>query len=216
MFGFLSRRSEPLLIETANAYLRFPERGDFNAWRSLRMASRAFLQPWEPSWSTDELSRLSYLGRVGRYEREYVEGHAIPLFLFMKESDELLGGLTIGYIRRGAAQSCMIGYWMGERHAGQGHMTAALDAVIPHIFQRLKLHRIEAACIPENTRSIRLLEKARFRREGYLRGYLKINGVWRDHLLFARLKDDSADHPDGAGAPVVGMVPGDPDLNGAR
>lgn len=190
MFGFLSRRHEPIPIETRDGYLRFPERGDYTAWRALRMESRAFLQPWEPTWSADELSRSAYLARISRYEREFVEGHAVPLFYFLKDDDALIGGLTIGYIRRGAAQSCMLGYWMGERAAGRGHMSRALDAAIPHIFNRLKLHRIEAACIPDNERSIRLLEKARFHREGYLRGYLKINGVWRDHLLFSRLKDD--------------------------
>ena len=102
----------------------------------------------------------------------------------------MIGGLTIGYIRRGAAQCCMIGYWMGERHAGQGHMVAALQLVIPYIFSSLQLHRIEAACIPENERSIRLLEKAGFQREGYLRDYLKINGQWRDHLMFSLLARD--------------------------
>lgn len=192
MFGFLSRRSDPLPIETPDSYMRFPARSDFAAWRALRMESRAFLQPWEPSWSPDELSRVSFLGRIGRYERDFAEGYAIPMFLFRKSNDELMGGLTIGYIRRGAAQSCMVGYWMGERYAGQGHMSRALQALIPHIFSQLKLHRIEAACIPDSERSIRLLEKAGFRREGYMRGYLKIDGVWRDHLLYARLTNDAA------------------------
>ncbi len=190
MFGFLNRRSEPFPIETPNTYLRFPARSDFSAWRALRVESRTFLQPWEPSWASDELTRIAFISRIGRYERDYHEGNAIPMFLFRKSDDALLGGMTIGYIRRGASQSCMIGYWMGERHAGRGHMFEALQAVIPHIFQRLKLHRIEAACIPENERSVRLLEKAGFQREGFLRGYLKINGAWRDHLLFALLKSD--------------------------
>jgi [ribosomal protein S5]-alanine N-acetyltransferase len=195
MFGFLSRRPDPPIIQTGALYMRMPERADFSAWRDLRMESRSFLQPWEPSWALDELSRAAFNSRIGRYEREYGEGHAVPLFLLRQSDDALLGGVTIGYIRRGAAQSCMIGYWMGERHAGQGHMQAALDALIPHIFFRLKLHRIEAACIPENTRSAALLEKARFQREGYLRGYLKINGAWRDHLLFARVREDHESQP---------------------
>ena len=103
----------------------------------------------------------------------------------------LVGGITIGHIRRGAGQNCMIGYWMGERHAGHGHMFAALKLAIPYIFSSLELHRIEAACIPENSRSIRLLEKAGFEREGYLRQYLRINGKWRDHVLFSLLSDDA-------------------------
>lgn len=116
---------------------------------------------------------------------------AVPLFIFLKGDMTLVGGVTIGYIRRGAAQSCMIGYWMGERHAGQGHMFAALQMVIPYIFTGLELHRIEAACIPDNARSIRLLEKAGFQQEGYLRGYLKINGQWHDHVMFSRLATDT-------------------------
>ncbi len=86
----------------------------------------------------------------------------------------------------------MIGYWMGERFAGQGHMAQGVKLVIPYIFSSLQLHRIEAACIPENQRSIRLLEKAGFQREGYLREYLKINGQWRDHLMFSLLSKDIA------------------------
>jgi ribosomal-protein-alanine N-acetyltransferase len=54
----------------------------------------------------------------------------------------------------------------------------------------LRLHRIEAACIPANVASVRLLEKTGFQREGFARQYLCIDGVWQDHLLFARLKDD--------------------------
>ena len=115
---------------------------------------------------------------------------ALPMLLFNRHDGALLGGMTIGYIRRGAAQSCMIGYWMGERHAGQGHMLAALRVAIPYIYGGLQLHRIEAACIPDNWKSIRLLEKAGFVREGLLRNYLKINGEWRDHVIFSRLPED--------------------------
>ena len=70
-------------------------------------------------------------------------------------------------------------------------MFAALQLVIPYIFAGLELHRIEAACIPDNARSIRLLEKAGFQREGYLRGYLKINGQWHDHVMFSLLATDA-------------------------
>jgi [ribosomal protein S5]-alanine N-acetyltransferase len=70
-------------------------------------------------------------------------------------------------------------------------MTAAVNAVVPFAFETLKLHRIEAACIPENIASIRLLERASFKREGYARQYLCINGIWQDHLLYARIKGDN-------------------------
>ena len=80
-----------------------------------------------------------------------------------------------------------LGYWMGEVHAGKGFMSEAVRLAMPLAARQLRLRRIEAACVPENKASLRLLEKAEFVREGYAREYLSINGVWRDHLLFARL-----------------------------
>jgi ribosomal-protein-alanine N-acetyltransferase len=70
-------------------------------------------------------------------------------------------------------------------------MRAAVRAVIPFALASLRLHRLEAACIPSNIGSIKLLEKTGFVREGYAREYLCINGVWQDHLLYARVNDSA-------------------------
>jgi ribosomal-protein-alanine N-acetyltransferase len=177
-----------------------PVRGDYTQWADVRRASRSFLEPWEPRWAPDELAKPAFHRRVRRYNTDFAEKRSIALFLFRTSDDALLGGLTIGNIRRAAAQSCMIGYWMAEHEAGKGLMLAALHTAVPYIFNSLKLHRIEAACIPDNQRSIRLLEKANFQYEGYLRGYLKIDGRWRDHLLFARLDSDPAGMPAASGS----------------
>jgi ribosomal-protein-alanine N-acetyltransferase len=197
VFGFLSKQATAEEIANRDYYFRLPRNSDYRAWYRLRSESRAFLERWEPTWEPDALTESAFRARVIRCSQEYASGIAIPLFLFARENDELLGGLTIGHIRRGASQSCMIGYWMGERHAGKGHMSAAIGLAIDHIFGRLNLHRIEAACIPENTRSIRLLEKAGFEREGYMREYLKIRGEWRDHLLYALVSNKNSKY--GAG-----------------
>ena len=190
VFRFFSRQNSPVDLANERLHLRMPRIADYRAWQRLRGESQEFLQPWEPKWRPDEFSGSAFRQRLNRYEQEYESGQSIALFLFGRENDDLLGGITIGLIRRGVAQSCMIGYWMGARHAGKGHMASALDLVIPYIFGPLELHRIEAACIAENTRSIRLLEKAGFRHEGYLRDYLKINGQWRDHLMYSLLERD--------------------------
>lgn len=190
VFRFLSRRPETPILQGNQHLLRLARHGDYRQWMNLRAESRTFLQPWEPTWRDDELSEASFRSRVNRGVDEFRAGYAVPFLLFARADMSLLGGLTIGYIRRGAAQSCMIGYWMGERHAGHGHMLAALQIAIPYIYGQLQLHRIEAACIPENWKSVRLLEKAGFEREGLLRKYLKINGEWRDHVMFSRLPDD--------------------------
>jgi ribosomal-protein-alanine N-acetyltransferase len=190
VFRFLSRHPDQPELSGPEHLLRLPHNSDYKQWYRLRSESRSFLQPWEPTWRADELTEASYRARVMRSTQECSAGLAIPMLLFRADDMVLLGGLTIGYIRRGAAQSCMIGYWMGEKHAGKGHMLAALRVAIPYVYGGLQLHRIEAACIPDNWKSIRLLEKAGFEREGLLRKYLKINGEWHDHMMFSRLPED--------------------------
>jgi ribosomal-protein-alanine N-acetyltransferase len=170
--------------------LRAPQMADFAAWAQLRETSQKFLTPWEPTWPADDLTRSSFRRRIKRYSEDQRSDLAYAFFVFRKHDDVLLGGLTLANIRRGCAQAASLGYWMGAAHARQGHMTAAVNAIIPFAFGTLKLHRIEAACIPANVASVRLLEKTGFKREGFARQYLCIDGVWQDHLLYARLRDD--------------------------
>jgi ribosomal-protein-alanine N-acetyltransferase len=170
--------------------LRVPQMADFTAWSVLREQSRGFLQPWEPTWPQDDVSRLAYRRRIKRYVRELELDQAYPFFVF-RHDGQLVGGVTISQIRRGVSQTCSIGYWMGERFAGKGHMSAAVRALAPFAFETLKLRRIEAACLPRNLASIRLLEKTGFVREGYAREYLCIDGRWQDHLLYALLRSDA-------------------------
>jgi ribosomal-protein-alanine N-acetyltransferase len=171
--------------------LRTPQMGDYGDWAALRELSREFLTPWEPTWPTDDLTRSSFRRRIKRYYEDQRSDMAYPFFIFRKADNALLGGLTLANVRRGCAQACSLGYWMGVSWAHQGYMTAAVRAVVPFAFSTLRLHRVEAACIPGNAASIRLLEKCGFRREGIARQYLCINGVWQDHLLYARLRNDA-------------------------
>ena len=195
VFRFLSRQPDAPELSDGRHVLRLPEYYDYGQWHRLRSESRRFLQPWEPTWRGDELTEASFRVRVSRNRQEQSSGLAVPFLIFRRDEMTLVGGITIGHIRRGAAQSCMIGYWMGEQYAGHGHMFAAVRLVIPYIFEGLRLHRIEAACIPDNHKSIGLLEKSGFEQEGLLRSYLKINGEWRDHLMFSKIGGD----PDASG-----------------
>jgi ribosomal-protein-alanine N-acetyltransferase len=170
--------------------LRPPQMSDASEWVALRAASRDFLVPWEPTWPADDLTRASFRRRIKRYGEDQRCDLAYALFIFRKQDNVLVGGLTLANIRRGCAQAGSLGYWMGEPYARQGYMTAAVKALIPFAFATLKLHRIEAACIPTNIASIRLLQKTGFKREGFARGYLCIDGHWQDHLLYARLEED--------------------------
>ncbi len=177
-------------IRGEGLYLRPPEMRDFDQWVALRVESRDFLTPWEPTWPADDLTRTSFRRRMRRQAEEIDRDEAYPFFIFREGDHALLGGLTIGQIRRGVAQAGTFGYWMGAPHAGKGHMTKAVRAAAGFGFAALRLHRIEAACLPHNAPSMRLLERNGFQREGLARAYLRINGVWQDHVLFALLETD--------------------------
>lgn len=162
---------------------------DFEAWADLRGRSREFLAPWEPLWPEDDLTRAAFRRRVQRYEQDRQAGLGYSFFIFDAHGT-LVGGATLSNVRRGVAQTASLGYWMGGPYARRGHMSAALAALLPFAHEFLRLKRIEAACLPHNAASVRLLEKSQFKREGYARKYLCIAGEWRDHLLYARLAED--------------------------
>jgi ribosomal-protein-alanine N-acetyltransferase len=190
LFRFSTEPPTRPLIRTDNLILRAPQIGDYAAWSLLRIESRAFLTPWEPVWNEDDLTRNSFRLRVKRAAREIASDEAYSLFVLDARSEMLLGGLTLGLVRRGVAQACTLGYWMGARHAGKGHMSEAVRGALRFAFQDLALHRVEAACLPSNEPSRRLLERVGFRHEGLARSYLRINGAWADHLLYAALASD--------------------------
>jgi len=190
MLDFPFLRREPPALKGKSVTLRFPRPSDYREWAALRDESRAFLEPWEPRWAPDELDRSGWRSRIRRYRQEFAMGSAIAYLIFENVNRQLVGGITIGNIRYGVAQTAQIGYWMGERHAGKGYMQDAMEALISHAFGAMRLHRIEAACIPTNARSIHVLQKAGFTREGLLRSYLRINGVWQDHFIYALIADD--------------------------
>jgi ribosomal-protein-alanine N-acetyltransferase len=168
--------------------LRTPQATDHAEWAALREQSREFLTPWEPTWPADDLSRGAFRRRIRRYTEDLRTDQSYAFLIFRSADGRLVGGLTLANVRRGVAQAGSLGYWMGLPYVRQGYMTAAVRAVIPFAFGTLRLHRLEAACIPSNTASIRLLENTGFVREGYAREYLCINGIWQDHLLYGRLK----------------------------
>lgn len=187
----ISRTASHPGITGVHVALRSPVAADFEPWSRLRHDSRNFLEPWEPTWAPDELSRDAFRRRLRRYAQAARDGTGHIFFIFDKKSGVLMGGCQLSNIRQGVAQSAAtLGYWMGERYAGKGMMTDAVIALTRYCVAKLGLHRIEAACLPDNLASRRVLTKAGFVEEGVARKYLKINGKWRDHMLFAILEDD--------------------------
>lgn len=179
----------PPALRDGHAMIRVPDMGDYEQWSALRAQSRDFLVPWEPIWPANDLTRTAFRSRIRQYWRDIDEDLAYPYFIFDNEGQVLVGALTLSNVRRGVAQTATLGYWIGLPHARRGYMTSAVRLMLEFAFHHLGLHRVEAACLPHNHASIGLLEKTGFSREGLARGYLKIAGEWRDHLLFARLCD---------------------------
>ena len=168
--------------------VRPPVMDDFKQWAALRQESRNFLEPWEPTWNEDEFKRGSFRRRLSIYQDWATRDHGYAYFIFETTSDQLIGAISLSHVRRGAEQSATFGYWIGMKFAMQGYMTEALNLIMTHSFETLALHRIEAACLPRNAASKRLLESSGFNQEGYAPSYIKIAGRWEDHLLFARFK----------------------------
>jgi len=184
----LTRRK--VRLETERLTLRLPVHADFHPWARLRGDSIGFLQPWEPIWSQDHLSRKAFTNRVYWAQRSFAQGSGLPLFLIRRDDQAVIGGITLDNIRRGPAQAGTLGYWVGQEHARHGYMREAIDAVVHYAFTTLDLSRLEAACLPENAASRGVLEKTGFKYEGVAQSYLQINGRWRNHVLYANLRRD--------------------------
>jgi [ribosomal protein S5]-alanine N-acetyltransferase len=189
MFGQPKGLNSLPVLADATIYLRAPNLEDYPAWAKLRSDSKEHLVPYEPRWQSDELSRLHYRELIMLYHKRANDDHTYPFFIFTTQDHSLLGGITLFNIRRGIAQMATLGYWIGATYVGQGLMTRALQLIMNHGFDTLHLHRLEAACVPRNTPSKKLLQRAGFHEEGIAKSYLQINGQWEDHILFAKLND---------------------------
>lgn len=181
------------LFETCQGggvYLRHPQMADYEAWKALRLESRNHLARWEPSWDQAHLSLQNYRSRLGRFKKMLGQDQSYPFHIFRASDNRLVGACNLTHVQRTVKQSASLGYWIGEAYARQGFARASVRAASKFAFETLGLHRLEAAVQAENEASIALLEQLGFQYEGVGRGYLKINGAWRDHNLYARLASD--------------------------
>ncbi|OLY47980.1 ribosomal-protein-alanine N-acetyltransferase [Bartonella apis] len=177
-------------LKAKDVYLRFPMIDDYKEWAAVRTESRPFLEPWEPLWPEDAHTLTRYKNHLERYIEGRKNGQFFVFFVFLNDNNNLIGGISLGNIRRGVVQSGEIGYWCGEKYSGHGFMHESLELMVDFAFQQLKLHRLQAATIPTNIRSISLLEKCGFVREGLMRSYVKIHGEWQDHYLYSLLETE--------------------------
>lgn len=185
MFGLFSRRRELALdVPEADFFLREPRKDDYQSWRDVRVRNYAHLQPFEPTWSDDTLEETAFRNMVRNVRFASDRKQAYSFFLISCSDQAVMGAINITNIRRRVSQMATIGYWIGSEYGRAGRMKKAVARIVRFGFEDLTLHRIEAACIPENAASAAILLGCGFEEEGYAKAYLKIDGEWYDHRLF--------------------------------
>jgi ribosomal-protein-alanine N-acetyltransferase len=182
----------PATLQYGDVTLRPLRYRDARAWRAVRRRNAAWLQQWEatvpPGGSERPATFRSLVARMHRYARQ---GLGMP---FAIEVDgRFAGQITVNNIVRGSAQFASVGYWLDRDVAGRGVMPTAVALVIDHCFRSAGLHRIEIAIRPENSNSLRVVEKLGIREVGYAPLFLHIDGAWRDHRIYAITVEECPD-----------------------
>lgn len=164
--------------------LRPLSRRDAEAWRRVRGRNHDWLGRWDATAPPGAGPRpASYAAVIRRLRASGRAGTGLP---FVIEVDgEFAGQVTVSNVVRGSAQFASIGYWIAQEHAGRGIVPDAVARVIDHCFGPVGLHRIEICIRPENTNSLRVVEKLGLREVGYAPRFLHIDGDWRDHRIYA-------------------------------
>lgn len=183
-------KRQELNINTERCYLRLPKLNDFESWVNLRRKSEDFLSKWEPERDRNFYSMTLFRSRVKWAKKNFNEKKVIHAFIFRREDRLLIGAVTLDNVRRGAAQSGSIGYWLGEPFQKKGYMFEVVQALVFYVFKNFDLSRLEAATLPENQPSRSLLERVGFKYEGVSQSYLQISGRWRNHVMYALLRND--------------------------
>lgn len=183
----------PTRLATPRLVLRAPRTADVGELRRLLRRNQAHLQPWNPATRPGEdptsITEISNL--VLRTRREWKAGRSFSFMVALRAApDRLIGKIGLTGVMRGAMHGAYLGYWMDVDHLNAGLCTEGIQRVLDFAFDTAELHRIQAAIMPRNARSLRVIDKLGFRREGYAERYLQIAGVWEDHILFARTREE--------------------------
>jgi ribosomal-protein-alanine N-acetyltransferase len=185
-------RQGNLCLEGHRVTLRALAASDFDQWSEVRTKNVEWLEKWEPtrpSGMPDVVNdRNAFVSRCNARERERHLGSGYGFGIFI--GGNFCGEINLSSIQRGPFQSCYVGYWIDERHAGNGYTPEALAIVFRYAFEELELHRVQVAIIPRNKSSRRVVEKLSLRNEGIAERYLEIDGVWEDHVRYALTSEE--------------------------
>ena len=183
-------KAEGSSLRGSAVYLRPLLASDALDLLDLRRRNRAFFAPFEPIHNERHFTIEGQLAEIdgaledAQHDRRYAFG------IFTCAQDRIAGRIALSNVARGAWQNATVGYYVDRACSNRGYATEAVRLVLRFAFDDAYLHRVQAGVLPENAASARVLEKAGFRREGVSLRYLKINGEWRDHLMYAMTVED--------------------------
>lgn len=171
-------------LTTDRLIVQSPAKNDYQDWSKTRQQNEEFLKPFEPEWPKDCLSEKFYSSRLARQVKDRNAGLGAYFFLKLRDTKKIIGGLNLNNIQMGAARHASLGYWLSQDVQGKGYMFEAINEIIGYSFGTIGLKRLNAACLSDNERSIKMLLNLGFEEEGYAKNYFQINGKWQDHRLF--------------------------------
>jgi ribosomal-protein-alanine N-acetyltransferase len=178
-------------LEDPPTAIRPTDAEDARAQLALRLANRAHTGPWDPARDESFYTEAGQRLELDLDQRSWAAGSAYAFAVLDTErADRLIGRVALSNVVRGPWQNATLGYWIDKDSLGKGHATRAVRLVLRFAFDHAGLHRVQPAIIPRNTRSVRVAEKAGFRLEGRALRYLKINGTWEDHDVYALTAED--------------------------
>lgn len=180
----------PVVLRHGDVGLRPLRRSDAPRWREIRRRNTRWLGPWEGSLPPEAgQAAASYRAMVVTLRRRARRGFGMPFVV--TESDRMVGMLNVSNIVWGSMRSASLGYWIEQETAGRGVIPTAVALTCDHLFTTARLHRIEISIRPENTASLRVVEKLGFTEIGLAPRFLHIAGDWRDHRLFQLVAEDA-------------------------
>jgi [ribosomal protein S5]-alanine N-acetyltransferase len=187
-----SRALAPIRLYGRRIVLRPLAPSDFRTWSDVRQRNADWLTVWEPSRQAHQpdptTDRSAFASRCLQRDRDRAAGTAFQFGIFIDQ--QIAGEVNLNNVIRGAMQSCTIGYWIDQAHAGHGYTAEGVVLVMQFAFEQLGLHRVEICIVPRNHRSRRIMEKLDIRDEGIAQRYLEINGVWEDHIRFGMTTEE--------------------------
>jgi [ribosomal protein S5]-alanine N-acetyltransferase len=160
---------------------------DADLVRDFVIENRDHLAPWEPLRPEAAFELPAIQERLAKSASDFQAGTAFIFAVLENSTGKMIGTCNFNNIVHGVFQACHLGYAIAESHQGKGYMSEAVTLGIEYMFDTAGLHRVMANYMPRNERSGKLLETLGFEREGYAKSYLKIAGVWEDHILTAKI-----------------------------